>query len=131
MSRISWIIGEIVSERERQEAKWGEQNHDMADWYTILGEEFGELGKAIREYKLQKIVPSGRIREELVQVAAVAVAMLESFDRIPPALVEDLHRCLDFRSETVLGACILHGTEHCIKGPCHHTTGIFIKGEGK
>jgi len=53
----------------------------MADYYTILGEEFGEVGKAICESKLQKIVHPREVRKELVQLAAVAVAMVEAFDR--------------------------------------------------
>jgi len=78
------ILEEINKERERQDKKWGEQNHDMADWYTILGEEVGEVGKAICEHKLQKIYAAARIREELIQVAAVAVNMIESYDRNHP-----------------------------------------------
>lgn len=75
------VLLEIQDERVRQEAKWGEQNHEMSDYYTILGEEFGEVGKAICESKLQKIVHTHEIRKELVQLAAVAVAMAEAYDR--------------------------------------------------
>lgn len=75
------ILKEIADERKRQDTTWGVQDHDMADWYTILGEEFGEVGKAICESKLQGMGQPERIRLELVQVAAVAVSMLESFDR--------------------------------------------------
>lgn len=78
------VLEEISKERSSQDKKWGEQNHDMADWYTILGEEVGAVGKAICEHKLQKIYAASRIREELVQVAAVAVSMIESYDRNNP-----------------------------------------------
>ena len=80
MSQAS-ILREIADERKRQDEFWGEQDHDMADWYTILGEEFGEVGKAICESKLQGMGQPERIRLELIQTAAVAVSMLESFDR--------------------------------------------------
>jgi hypothetical protein len=43
------ILNEIHDERTRQEKKWGTQNHHPEKWYTILGEEFGEVGKAILE----------------------------------------------------------------------------------
>lgn len=79
-STLSTVLLDVARERSRQDKKWGEQNHDMADYYTILGEEFGEVGKAICESKLQKIVAPQEIRKELIQLAAVAVAMAEAFD---------------------------------------------------
>ena len=39
----------VMTEREQQFKKWGEQNHEPALWYAILGEEFGEVGKEICE----------------------------------------------------------------------------------
>lgn len=97
--RIS-IFAEIHLERERQDAKWGVQNHpirpekstryftvsadlsrELCDeaaengtitWYHILREEFFE---AMAESTLE------RQREELIQVIAVAVAMVENIDR--------------------------------------------------
>ena len=75
------ILKEVLCERIVQDKRWGTQDHDMADYYTILGEEFGEVGKAICEYKLQRKVPIEQIRLELIQTAAVAIAMIESLDR--------------------------------------------------
>ena len=43
------VLIEVGQERHRQERKWGPQHHSAADWYTILGEEFGEVGHAINE----------------------------------------------------------------------------------
>lgn len=77
---LSKALSEIAQERARQDDKWGEQNHNMADYYTILGEEFGEVGKAICEHRLQN-KGAAPIRAELIQTAAVAVAMVEAFDR--------------------------------------------------
>jgi hypothetical protein len=63
------IFHEIRLERSRQDQKWGEQNHDPADWCTILGEEIGEVNKAAFEAKnLYK--PWIEYRKELVQSAA-------------------------------------------------------------
>ena len=53
----------------------GIQNHKRYVWSSILGEEVGEVNKAINDGDLDNY------REELVQVAAVAVAMIESYDR--------------------------------------------------
>ena len=36
-------------ERENQNDKWGDQNHTLPEWCTILGEEFGELCEAVNE----------------------------------------------------------------------------------
>jgi NTP pyrophosphatase (non-canonical NTP hydrolase) len=54
----------VLNERIKQDSKWGEQNHDMFTWMSILMEEVGELA-----------------RTEAVQVAAVALAIVECIDR--------------------------------------------------
>jgi hypothetical protein len=82
------VVNEVINERKRQEEKWGPQNHNPPEWLMILGEEVGEANKAALEarfageyYASDK--PSGlaAYRTELIQVAAVAVAMVESLDR--------------------------------------------------
>lgn len=65
----------VLMERERQDAKWGEQNHSRDRWFTILGEEVGEACEASLEHADMSY------RAEMVQVAAVALAAIESFDR--------------------------------------------------
>lgn len=94
------IINEIKAERERQNAKWGEQNHSLIEWIGILTEEVGEASKEAVDYhfnnpyidgcgELQNVeendvVQSIRLsnyRNELIQVAAVAVQMIECLDR--------------------------------------------------
>ena len=90
------ILQEIRNERARQDAKWGSQRHlPPYTWMTILMEEVGESAQAALEED-----PNYEV--ELVQVAAVAVAALESYrlQRVapsinrndflkPPAIVED------------------------------------------
>lgn len=100
MSSRMKLYAEIDCERRRQDAKWGEQNHPMntdthhwiyvslakdakkscevaakegsLTWFDILFEEFCEV---FAERSLEKQ------REELIQVAAVAVQMIEYIDR--------------------------------------------------
>ena len=70
------IFADLVNnERCRQDEQWGEQNHSSLYWYTILGEEVGELAKAILELNNKDI------ETELVQVAAVCKVIWESGKR--------------------------------------------------
>jgi NTP pyrophosphatase (non-canonical NTP hydrolase) len=74
------VLGEVYAERKRQTDKWGVQNHRPADYLMILGEEFGEVSRAALEHHFHGAALEN-YREELVQVAAVAVAMIECYDR--------------------------------------------------
>lgn len=74
------IFYEVSAERDRQDLKWGQQNHAPIIWCGILGEEVGEVNKAsIESYFDGKDL--SEYRTELVQVAAVAFAMIECLDR--------------------------------------------------
>ncbi len=78
------IFKEISEERERQDLKFGPQNHRPAEWCMILGEEVGEVQKAALESYFRyegKNNDYSDYRKELIQVAAVAIAMIESYDR--------------------------------------------------
>lgn len=76
MDALSDDVGaEIREERRRQDAKWGEQNHAPPYWLSILMEEVGETSMAMLQQK------AADYRKELVQIAAVCVAAIESFDR--------------------------------------------------
>lgn len=70
----------IRAERERQDKKWGEQNHDDYRWLAILTEEVGELAQAILHDEFGGS-HAGTTQTELVQVAAVAVQWLECMER--------------------------------------------------
>lgn len=70
------VLEEVRAERVAQDKKWGEQNHVNLYWAGILMEEVGETAKAIIEGDADS-----RVREELVQVAAVAVSWIECLDR--------------------------------------------------
>lgn len=96
---VGSVLNEIAAERLRQDEKWGEQNHPngtgptisrlndvdrarkncdyarqsgTATWRHILTEEVAEAYVESDRAKL---------RAELIQVAAVAVAWVESIDR--------------------------------------------------
>lgn len=97
------VLLEVLAERKRQDERWGQQNHpwdnyaehvvrwgfvvfedqakqlvdwlgkkDLIDYAGILTEEYLE---AVNADSIE------RVREELIQVAAVAVAAVESIDR--------------------------------------------------
>lgn len=45
----SQAILDVLAERQKQEAKWGSQHHHPEKWFTILGEEVGEVAKDVLE----------------------------------------------------------------------------------
>jgi len=72
---LGLVLEKILLERTRQDKKWGEQNHQPEKWLVILQEEVGEAAKATLEGSALQY------HDELVHVAAVAVAALESLSR--------------------------------------------------
>jgi hypothetical protein len=105
MMSIQMIFEEILAERKRQDQKWGEQNHPIMPssnlhWFptaeclesTLKGcrkrlkEDEGEnkswfdiLHEEVLEAFLEE--EPEKQREEMVQAAAVAVAIIEYLDR--------------------------------------------------
>ena len=81
------VMKEVMSERINQEEKWGEQNHLPDKWMTILMEEVGEACKAAleayphTEELIERHTALQQWREELIQVAAVAIAAIECYER--------------------------------------------------
>jgi NTP pyrophosphatase (non-canonical NTP hydrolase) len=68
----SKILDLIDLERERQDKKWGyNRKLDPDTWFRVLGEEIGEVARAINEHQPDELIT------ELVQSAAVIVAWLE------------------------------------------------------
>jgi len=65
-------LAQISVERDRQDDKWGEQNHEDLYWLGILMEEVGEVSKALIDG-----APLAASAKEVVEVAAVAVCWLE------------------------------------------------------
>lgn len=92
------VFRDIVEERAAQNAKWGEQNHPdgtgrpydqfHADKARRLCNDAAEAGVVtwrhiLREEVAEALAESdpAKLREELIQVAAVAAAWVEAIDR--------------------------------------------------
>lgn len=81
------VLQDIAAERQRQDQMWGwPQGHSPLEWYSILGEEFGEVGQEVnnitfgRHNSVAALLAHPNYRVELVQLAAVAVAAIEEYD---------------------------------------------------
>jgi len=77
---MTTALHDVIDERARQDAKWGEQNHDSFTYLTVFMEEVGEASQAVLHMRFGGNQGS-EYRKEVVQVAAVALAMLECVDR--------------------------------------------------
>lgn len=84
------VLDEVLVERQRQDGKWGQQDHAPAVWLMVLAEEVGEANQAAFEALFPRFDKRAaergprslaEYRQELIQVAAVAVAAIESLDR--------------------------------------------------
>jgi NTP pyrophosphatase (non-canonical NTP hydrolase) len=77
------VLMDVADERKRQEEKWGDQSlmlsSNMFKAVAILTEEVGEVAKEALEHADDPM--RIKLRTELVQVAAVAVACVEAIDR--------------------------------------------------
>jgi hypothetical protein len=99
MSQSS-ILGEIRRERIRQDKKFGaDRIMKPYEWLMILGEEVGEANHHALEAHFfgakgaeteDPSIQMAAYRAELIQIAAVAVAALESLDLQKPNLGEKL-----------------------------------------
>ena len=74
MTNLTDISDEIVDERCKQNEIFGEQDYKPLKWVAILSEGIGEVAKDVLE-------SNSNYRAELIQVAAVAVAAIECYDR--------------------------------------------------
>lgn len=106
------VLSEVLAERIRQDTLWGEQNHPVHDatdpeGIALLGRSYAGLERACKD-RFQDAPPSWAVilleevfevmaartskdtRAELLQVAAVAVAAVESMDRNRVSLVKPI-----------------------------------------
>jgi hypothetical protein len=92
-AKPSTPFAEVQAERRRQDAKWGRQDHAPEWWLAILTAEVGEANVALLNASRQESAEWWRhYRQGLIQVAAVAVAALEAYDRrpaTPPRFTEE------------------------------------------
>jgi NTP pyrophosphatase (non-canonical NTP hydrolase) len=82
-------VHDVIRERERQIDMWGEdiereELHTMYELFTILGEEVGEVARAILSMRINT-PESSTIRDvykETCEVAAVAVRLMETIQLV-------------------------------------------------
>lgn len=98
------VLNSIAEERDRQEdlKAEGRFKYTCADAemnpfekYAVLGEEFGEVGRALLEKgELANDKHGVSLEKELIQVAAVAMAWVESIRRVRRAIpLTHTHEC--------------------------------------
>jgi hypothetical protein len=94
---VSAVLQDIASEREQQDAKWGQQNHPngtsrhQAVWRDLYRNRCDDAARAGHltwlDILLEEVYEAAaeeevaELRAELVQVAAVAAAWAEALDR--------------------------------------------------
>lgn len=92
------ILFDIKKERASQIEKFGDQNRSLPEWVSILTEETGEVAQVANDYHFrfgmhrknleeQRQTQAERLinlRKELIQVAAVAVAIIQDIDKNYP-----------------------------------------------
>lgn len=70
-------LRELTTERQRQNAKWGEQNHSLPVWMLILTEEVGEAAEAVLNLRAGNPDALRAFKEEIIHCGAVCVQILE------------------------------------------------------
>lgn len=81
-----YTLLDIENERVRQHSKWGEQNRCPTAWIAICVEELGEATQHALTLDLTPNHPhvlEARVgyRQEMVELAACAIAAIETLDR--------------------------------------------------
>ena len=66
------VLEAVLAERERQDQKWGVQNHLDSWWNVIAIEEAGEAAREVYEQN------EARLFEEVIQTCAVYFAWAEA-----------------------------------------------------
>lgn len=70
------IVPEVLTERMKQDGKWGIQNHPDSVYGHIFHEEAGELSKAIL-HQMFGVDKDNDLETEIIQTIAVLFAWLE------------------------------------------------------
>lgn len=82
----SGVLAEVAKERERQDAKWGGPKHDdthtLCDWAVFI---FERMKRMMNYHGAADPMD----RKNLIQIAAIAVAAVESIDRTQPRAQEN------------------------------------------
>lgn len=83
------VIAGVMAERMMQRERWGDADLSPLEWLGILAEEFGEFAQLVNYVFVPPVETNTNLqrmhlltmRQELTQVAAVAVAAIESLER--------------------------------------------------
>ncbi len=78
--RQGTALEQILRERVHQDATFGVQDHDLAYWNVILTEQVGQMSQAVCDMRWGGKTDAA-VRHQAVQVAAVALAIIECIDR--------------------------------------------------
>lgn len=84
MKTMLEAVDKVIAERKRQNEKWGyPQKNSPFEWASILTEEVCELAQATNDALMRQIKSNqtDKIVHEAIQVAAVAVAIIEHFSK--------------------------------------------------
>lgn len=65
------VLQMVATERRRQDAKWGVQEHTGCEWATIMAEELGEFSEA----SLAAMAMSAPLPQQIVEAAASDLAV--------------------------------------------------------
>jgi NTP pyrophosphatase (non-canonical NTP hydrolase) len=80
LKNVSQAAHDVWAERQQQLKQWGAcKDYHPFTWLAILTEEVGEVARAALETQFDG-KDRVHIREEAIQVAAVAIAMVEALD---------------------------------------------------
>ena len=77
------ILNDIMDDRVKQDEGWGVNRDNSESWILILAEEIEQVTRPVLEDRF----PCGlnislvEYRKKLIQIAAIAIAVIESFDR--------------------------------------------------
>ncbi len=76
------ILEEVRQERINQDEVFGmmPRRDTPSGWLAVLAEEFGEYARDVNDKRFENGEYRDNMRNELVQVAAVAVAAIEDLD---------------------------------------------------
>jgi NTP pyrophosphatase (non-canonical NTP hydrolase) len=79
--RMYQILDKVQEERERQKSQWGfPEKNNLPEWSIILAEEFGEVMVEANEIHFHGQRQTESLKQELCQLAAVAVSMIEHIE---------------------------------------------------
>ena len=84
MKTMLEAVDKVIVERVRQNEKWGyPQKNSPFEWVSILTEEVGELAQATNDAFMGQIKSNqtDKIVHEAIQIAAVAVAIIEHLSK--------------------------------------------------